>query len=265
MRDIPSRIERHFNVLREKYGDRLMFVTAIGSMNYGTFCEESDVDTLALILPTFEELVLKQPESMVINIDDEQCSVKDLRVYINELKKQNICRLETLVTKYYMTNVKYEEDYRWLQGMAEDICHYDEYRFGQSTRGMVHEFAKQWYKSYEQWIVSSDDSVLNYKAAYNVVRLCETMERYIRGLSFDKVIHCDDALDRGLLLRIKHGEIGTEELNRLVRACECKLPQIEERTEVNIQTEERLKELVLGIFAEKVNFYLTFDESCDRI
>lgn len=265
MRDIPARVERHFNVLHEKYGDRLMFVAAVGSMNYGTFCEESDVDTLAVILPTFEELVLKQPESMVINIDDEQCSVKDLRLYINELKKQNIGRLETLVTKYYMTNGYYEEDYRYLQGFAENICHYDEYRFGQSTRGMVHEFAKQWYKSYEQWVVTSDDSVLNYKAVYNVVRLYQTMERYVQGLSFDKVIRCDDALDRGLLLRIKHGEIGAEELNRLVRECEYKLPQIKERTEADIQTEDMLAEFVLGIFAEKVNFYLTYDESCDRI
>lgn len=265
MRDIPSRVERHFNVLHEKYGDRLMFVTAIGSMNYGTFCEESDVDTLAVILPTFEELVLKQPESMVINIDDEQCAVKDLRVYINELKKQNISRLETLVTKYYMTNGCYEEDYRYLQSMAENICHYDEYRFVQSTRGMVHEFAKQWRNSYEQWIVASDESVLNYKAAYNVARLYQTMERYIRGLSFREVIRCGNGLDRAFLLRIKHGEIGAEELNRLVRECEYKLPRIEEQTEVNIQTKERLTELVLGIFGEKVNFYLTFDESCDRI
>ena len=249
MRDINERIKKHLAVVQEKYGDRVAFISAVGSMNYGLFTETSDVDTKAVILPTYAEIVLKKPESVTLQIDDEQCSVKDLRVYINELKKQGINVLETLVTNYYLVNGKFLNQIELLRSWAEEICHYDENKFLSSTIGAACSYAKRWNIAYKNYLESDDDANLDYKAAYNIVRLHNTIHVYIQGMKFKEAINCRTSLDRDLLLRIKYGYLGPEGTRSLVSYVMKDLPE-SNICEKNNEIECRLNNFVLNMIAE---------------
>ena len=249
MKDIDERIKKHLAVVQEKYGDRVVFISAVGSMNYGLFTETSDVDTKAVILPTYEEIVLKKPESVTLQIDDEQCSVKDLRVYINELKKQGINVLETLVTNYYLVNGKFLNQIELLRSWAEEICHYDENKFLSSTIGAACSYAKRWNIAYKNYLESDDDANLDYKSAYNIVRLHNTIHAYIRGMKFKEAINCGTSLDRDLLLRIKYGYLGPEGTRSLVSYVMKDLPE-SNICEKNNEIECRLNNFVLNMIAE---------------
>ena len=249
MKDIDERIKKHLAVVQEKYGDRVVFISAVGSMNYGLFTETSDVDTKAVILPTYAEIVLKKPESVTLQIDDEQCSVKDLRVYINELKKQGINVLETLVTNYYLVNGKFLNQIELLRSWAEEICHYDENKFLSSTIGAACSYAKRWNIAYKNYLEADDDANLDYKAAYNIVRLHNTIHAYIQGMKFKEAINCGTSLDRDLLLRIKYGYLGPEGTRSLVSYVMKDLPE-SNICEKNNEIECRLNNFVLNMIAE---------------
>lgn len=249
MRDINERIKKHLAVVQEKYGDRVVFISAVGSMNYGLFTETSDVDTKAVILPTYAEIVLKKPESVTLQIDDEQCSVKDLRVYINELKKQGINVLETLVTDYYLVNGKFLNQIELLRRWAEEICHYDENKFLSSAIGATRPYVKRWNISYKNYLESDDGANLDYKAACNIVRLYNTIYAYIRGEKFKEAINCGTSLDRELLLRIKNGYLGPEGTNSFVSHVMKDLPELN-ICEKNNEIERRLNTFILNIIAE---------------
>ena len=249
MKDIDERIKKHLAVVQEKYGDRVVFISAVGSMNYGLFTETSDVDTKAVILPTYAEIVLKKPESVTLQIDEEQCSVKDLRVYINELKKQGINVLETLVTNYYLINGKFLNQIELLRSWAEEICHYDENKFLSSTIGAACSYAKRWNIAYKNYLEADDDANLDYKAAYNIVRLHNTIHAYIQGMKFKDAINCRTSLDRDLLLRIKYGYLGPEGTRSLVSNVMKDLPE-SNICEKNNEIECRLNNFVLNMIAE---------------
>lgn len=249
MRNIDDRLRRHLDVVQEKYGDRVVFISAVGSMNYGLFTATSDVDTKAIILPTYAELVLKNPESVTLQIDDEQCSVKDLRVYINELKKQGINVLETLVTNYYLVNSKFLNQVELLRSWSEEICHYDENRFLSSAIGATRPYTKRWNIAYKNYLESDDEAKLDYKAAYNIVRLHNAIHAYIQGAKFKSVINCGTSLDRDLLLRIKNGYLGPEGTNSLVSNVMKDLPE-SNICEKNAEIERRLNNFTLKIIAE---------------
>lgn len=249
MKDIDVRIKKHLAVVQEKYGDRVVFISAVGSMNYGLFTETSDVDTKAVILPTYAEIVLKKPESVTLQINDEQCSVKDLRVYINELKKQGINVLETLVTNYYLVNGKFLNQIELLRSWAEEISHYDENKFLSSTIGTACSYAKRWNIAYKNYLETDDDANLDYKAAYNIVRLHNTIHAYIQGRKFKDAINCGTSLDRDFLLRIKYGYLGPEGTRSLVSNVMKDLPE-SNICEKNNELECRLNNFVLNMIAE---------------
>ena len=74
-----------------------------GSGNYGLDYKDSDVDTKCLIIPTLKEIALaKQPISTThIRENNEHIDLKDIRLYLQTFRKQNLNFLEILFTKYY--------------------------------------------------------------------------------------------------------------------------------------------------------------------
>lgn len=252
MKDIDYQLRKHLKTVEEKYPGRVMFIAAVGSMNYGTFSEESDVDTKAIIIPTFESLVFDKPESTTLHIEDEQCSVKDIRTYIHELKKQGISSLETLVTDYFLENYAFGYYVDYLRSLAEDICHYNEHNFVKSASGDLIHKSMRWNKEYSEYLKTNNDSNLCYKDAYNVVRLHDTIERYLKGMKFKYTIDCGGNLNRDFLLRVKHGELGPQGTNDLVSYCCKNLPELSD-CEVDRELESKLNTFTLNIIKETIN------------
>ena len=111
MRDIQQALEEHKAAVLEQYPeDKLLGVFLYGSQNYGTSTENSDVDTKAILIPSFGDLILRKPVSKEIHLaNNEHCEVKDIRELVKMFKKQNINFLEILYTDYCLVNPFYKE------------------------------------------------------------------------------------------------------------------------------------------------------------
>ena len=112
---IMKRVQEHYNYLKEK-GFEIVFLALQGSQNYGldVYDEDymSDVDTKAVILPSFEDFVYGRKlysETLVLE-NNEHIDVKDIRVMFETYKKQNVNFIETLFTEFKIVNEKYKED-----------------------------------------------------------------------------------------------------------------------------------------------------------
>lgn len=105
---VMNRIQEHYDYIKDKY--EVVCIMLQGSQNYGLNYEGNDVDTKAIILPTFNDFILgKALEGKTIILDNEEhIDVKDIRVMFNMFKKANISYLELLFTDYIIVNPKYQ-------------------------------------------------------------------------------------------------------------------------------------------------------------
>jgi predicted nucleotidyltransferase len=107
-------IEEHKDrVLQDYTENEILGVFVYGSQNYGINTPNSDVDTLAILLPSLEDLCLKDAVTRTITLSNgEECVVKDIREYAKMVKKQNINFLEILFTDYCWINPRYNSLWR---------------------------------------------------------------------------------------------------------------------------------------------------------
>lgn len=130
MRDINKAIEEHKQAVLN-YGikeKQLLGIFLYGSQNYGIETENSDVDTKAIIIPTFEELLFSSMKIKELHLPNgEHCEILDIRHFISNLLKQNINFVETLFTKYYWINPFYQNLWNeFFIEPREKIARYDE-------------------------------------------------------------------------------------------------------------------------------------------
>ena len=92
---IMKRVQEHYEYLKSE-GYEIVFIALQGSQNYrlDVYDDEymSDVDTKAIVLPTFEDFVYgRQPISKTLVLENnEHIDVKDIRVMFETYKKQNV-------------------------------------------------------------------------------------------------------------------------------------------------------------------------------
>lgn len=110
-----------------------------GSQNYGLDLPSSDIDTKLLITPTLEDIGMgRQPKSHTHVLDNgEHLDYKDVRFYIDAIKKQNPNFVEILFTDYKILNPYYSDIFYELINEKESIGRYDRYATLQAIRGSL--------------------------------------------------------------------------------------------------------------------------------
>lgn len=123
---IMNRVQEHYNKVVE-LGYECVGVFLQGSQNYKLDTEQSDIDTKAIVLPTFEDIVLnKKPMSCTHVMDNgEHIDIKDIRLMFNEFRKQNINFVEILFTEYKVIDEYYEDRLLPLFYYKEEIARYN--------------------------------------------------------------------------------------------------------------------------------------------
>lgn len=109
---VQKRLEEHYKFAKTKYSEeRILGIFLYGSQNYKMDVEDSDVDSILVVLPTFEDLLFKKnwlSKEIYMPDNNEHIVVKDIRCYREELLKQNLNYLETLIGEFYILNPKYQ-------------------------------------------------------------------------------------------------------------------------------------------------------------
>lgn len=182
-----KRVQEHYHEALEYFPeDRIVCLALQGSQNYQLNTEFSDVDTKLIIVPIFEEIAMnKQPLSTThVRENDEHIDFKDIRLYINTFRKQNINFLEILFTQYKIINPLYASEWNRLVEAREDIAHYNPYRAVKALKGMAMEKYHALKHPYPSKLEVLAEYGYDPKQLHHLLRLEEFLDRYISGESY---------------------------------------------------------------------------------
>lgn len=188
---IMDRVREHYNEALEHFPeDRVVGIFYQGSGNYGLDYEGSDVDTKLIITPTFKDIAMnkKAVSTTHIRVNDEHIDFKDIRLYIQTFRKQNLNFLEILFTPYCIINPMYKSEWDRLVAAREDIAHYTPVQAIKSMKGIANEkyFAMEHhYPSRMEWI---NKFSYDPKQLHHLLRVEEYIERYIQGESYESCL-----------------------------------------------------------------------------
>lgn len=206
--DVMQRVQEHHAVAVEKYGDRVVGTFLQGSWNYGwELCdEESDVDTKCLLLPTFEDFCLgkKMVSTTHVLPNNEHIDFKDLRLYMNCFKKQNVNFVEILFTEFFVLNPLYEEQIQRLFDAREDIGRYDVKAALNCICGMAYEKEKALCHPYPATMDKIEKFQYDPKQLSHILRLSEFMAKYLKDVSYEQCLKTNQGK---FLLNVKRRDV----------------------------------------------------------
>lgn len=205
---INKRIKEHYAYL-EKQGYEIVGLFLQGSQNYNNdiYTEEymSDIDTKAIILPTFEDFVKgNAPVSTTLILENnEHIDVKDIRIMFDVLQKSNVNFLEILFTKFKIINPKYKELISPIFENAERLAMADKKQLLNCIVGM----AKQKYCALKHPYPTIKDKIDKFgydpKQLNHIIRMNYFIKRILAGETFESSLNEIDRKD--YLIAVKKG------------------------------------------------------------
>ncbi len=185
--NIMKRVREHYEEAKQYFPeDRIVLVALQGSQNYKLDLPTSDVDTKLIVVPTFKDIALNcRPVSTThIRANDEHIDFKDVRLYVETFRKQNLNFLEILFTDYFIVNPLYAEQWNKLVKAREQIARMNPYRAVKSMKGV----AMEKYHAMEHPYPTKLDLIEKYgfdgKQVHHLIRVDDYLARYINGESY---------------------------------------------------------------------------------
>ena len=247
---VTNRIHSDYVFLNDS-GYNVVGVFLYGSHNYNMATEHSDVDTKAIVLPHFDDIVdSKDWVSKEYQRDEDggKLEVKDIRLMFNNYLKQNINFMETLFTKYFELNPVYTG--LWLGAVVknrEAIAHYCPQKSVLTMYGNM----KAKYKSMLHRAPHSEFDIDNYgyclKDFHHIARLYDFISRYIEGEeSYEQILIPKNP---ELLISYKINPIPVEEAKKFAEEMINKTSAMVDRyvENKNLEVDEKVKDSLRNI------------------
>ena len=205
--------------------DRIVGIFVQGSQNYGVDTVNSDLDTKLIITPTLDDLIYnRSPKSYThVRDNDEHIDVKDIRLYMDCFRKQNVNFLEILFTPYNLVNEIYLLDWVKLYENREKIAHMNYYlslKAFQGTAGNKYVALKHPYPSKLRVL---DKYGYDPKQLHHLLRMEEFLTRYISGEDYEDILQVKDP---EYLVAVKNGLYTLPEAELLAEATMFKIDTI---------------------------------------
>lgn len=270
---INEQIKRHYEEALKLYKpNQIVGVFCQGSQNYGLGLKNSDIDTKCILTPSLKDICFnKKPVSTTHILDNnEHLDAKDVRLYINCFKKQNLNFLEILFTPYKIVNPQYAEFWQKLVDAREAIAHYDIHRSIKSMKGI----ALEKYHAMEHKYPSKVEIIEKYgydsKQLHHLMRVENYLMRYIAGESYEACLIPDEETAEKLRkVKEDNGYLSLEQARTLAgfymssinTQCEAYLETVPEGH--NEEVEALLKEVQYDIMKFAVTLELVEEEYYD--
>ncbi|MBR4983995.1 MAG: hypothetical protein IKY94_15800 [Lachnospiraceae bacterium] len=183
----------------------IVFLGCQGSQNYNLDTPKSDLDTKLLTLPSFANLAMNKAPLSTTHIlkNNEHMDLKDIRLFIPTLRKQNVNFVEMLFTDYYFINDLYAEEWNKLIKAREEIARYSPNDTIKAMRGIAYNK----YKVFNNKVSEGMREDLGYdpKQVYQLGRVVEFLERYMEGK--ETYAELLKTKQRDKLLSLKRGDL----------------------------------------------------------
>ena len=209
--NIMARLREHYEESLQYFKEEQIVGCFLqGSQNYGLDYEGSDIDTKLIVVPDFKDICLnKKPVSTThVRANDEHTDWKDVRLYMETFRKQNLNFLEILFTDFYVINPMYKEQWDRLIEKREEIARMNPFRAVKSMKGI----AMEKYHAMEHEYPSKVDVLAQWgydpKQLHHLLRVEEYLGRYIAG---DSYISCLRPHEPEYFVSVKRGkyDLGT--------------------------------------------------------
>jgi predicted nucleotidyltransferase len=185
-----------------------------GSQNYGLDYEESDIDTKLIVAPSFYKVAMnKQPISTThFRANDEHIDFKDVRLYMQTFRKQNLNFLEILFTPYCLINDDYYDEWKRLVDNREMIAHMNPYQAVKSMQGIAKEKYFAMEHHYPKRMHMIEKFGYDPKQLHHLLRVEEYLTRYMAGESYEE---CLSPKNSAYLVEVKKGIYTLEQAREL--------------------------------------------------
>ena len=223
---IMKRVRGHYEESLEHFQENEIVGCFLqGSQNYGLDYEGSDVDTKLIVVPNFRDICLnKKPISTThVRVNDEHTDWKDIRLYMETFRKQNLNFLEILFTPYAIINPIYKEEWDRLVDAREFIARMNPYRAVKSMKGI----ALEKYHAMEHEYPSKLDILAKWgydpKQLHHLLRVEEYLARYIAGEPYEECLSpkCPE-----YLISVKRGRFPLEEARDIANCVKERVEQM---------------------------------------
>lgn len=185
---IMKRVQEHYDEALQYFPEeQIVGVFLQGSQNYELDYAGSDVDTKLIVVPSFKDICLnRKPVSTThVRENEEHTDWKDIRLYMETFRKQNLNFLEILFTDFYIINPMYKEEWDRLVAAREFIARMNVHRAVKSMKGI----AMEKYHAMEHRYPAKVDIIEKYgydgKQVSHLIRVYDYLRRYITGESYE--------------------------------------------------------------------------------
>ena len=244
---ISQKMKEHLQEAKETLKDRPIVVLACqGSQNYGLDYEDSDFDTKCITVPTFKEIALNKKALSTTHIreNNEHIDLKDIRLYIQTFRKQNLNFLEILFTPYYvcpMNNfTNFYNEWGKLIDNREKIAHMNPLRGFASMKGIAAEKYHALEHHYPSRMHMIEKFGYDPKQLHHLLRIDEFMKRFYNGESYEDCLISDYP---DYLIDIKKGLFDLDEARDIANTTMAELDNLYNKAK-NILSNEEDKEMV---------------------
>lgn len=181
---IMEQLNRHYQEALTLFPeDRIVGVFLQGSQNYGLDYEGSDIDTKCIVLPTLEDLIFNRKSVSTTHVlpNEEHLDLKDVRLYFQTFRKQNLNFMEILFTKYKIVNPTYEPMWNRLIENNEQIARYNPVGAVKTMKGIAMEKYHAMEHKYPSKVDLIDSIGYDPKQLHHLLRVEEYLYRYLSG------------------------------------------------------------------------------------
>lgn len=251
---IMKRVQEHCDYLQQK-GYEIVFLALQGSQNYKLDVYDddymSDVDTKAVVLPSFEDFVYnRRPVSETIVLENnEHIDVKDVRPMFENYKKQNINFVETLFSKYMIINSKYVDLVKVLLKNREEIAHLNYNQALKCMSGMSMEKLKALKHPYPATKEKIDKFGYDPKQLNHILRINDFIKKYTQGKTYAECLTPDN---KEWLIQVKKGILPELEAETLAITIDANTRHIKD---VNMKANDEINQKAIDVL-DKVKYEL---------
>ena len=189
---IMEQLNRHYQEALTLFPeDRIVGVFLQGSQNYGLDYKGSDIDTKCIILPTLEDLIFNRKPVSTTHVlpNEEHLDLKDVRLYFQTFRKQNLNFMEILFTKYKIVNPTYEYFWDKLVANNEMIARYNPVGAVKTMKGIAMEKYHAMEHRYPSKVELIDSIGYDPKQLHHLLRVEEYLYRYISGELYEDCLY----------------------------------------------------------------------------
>lgn len=215
MNKIIKRLQEHYNHV-QYLGYEIFGIYLQGSQNYKLDTPQSDIDSKCIVIPTLDDIVSNRaPVSTTIVLpNNEHIDVKDIRVYFDTFKKQNINFVEILFTEYSIVNPFYQIEEGELYCERHRIVRLD---FNKAINCIVG-MSQQKYVALKHPYPTILDKIEKYgydpKQLHHIARMNLFIKRYAKGEPYEKCL-VETKKNREWLIGLKQGILPLKEAEEL--------------------------------------------------